>query len=42
MLGQPMIVLLYFRDALKGTSGVWTHEDTQVWTLLLLLDYSRA
>jgi len=30
MLGQPMIVLLYFRDALKGTSGVWTHEDTQV------------
>ena len=35
MLGQPMIVLLYFRDALKGTYGVWTDADTTTWTNIL-------
>eukprot|EP00283_Hemiselmis_rufescens_P007826 CAMPEP_0173430106 /NCGR_PEP_ID=MMETSP1357-20121228/8625_1 /TAXON_ID=77926 /ORGANISM="Hemiselmis rufescens, Strain PCC563" /LENGTH=422 /DNA_ID=CAMNT_0014394387 /DNA_START=29 /DNA_END=1297 /DNA_ORIENTATION=- len=31
MLGQPMIVLLYTRDYMKGLSGPWNDEDTRIW-----------
>ena len=35
ILGQPLCVLLYFRDYMKGLSGVWTEADTQFYSKLL-------
>lgn len=35
MLGQPMIVLLYGRDHVKGLSGPWNEADTAFWSALL-------
>jgi len=35
MLGQPMIVLLYGRDHVKGLCGPWNEADTAFWTALL-------
>lgn len=35
MLGQPMIVLLYTRDYMKGLSGPWTGEDSRIWGKIL-------
>ena len=33
--GQPMIVLLYGRDHIKGLSGPWNEADTAFWSALL-------
>mmetsp|Transcript_36601 Transcript_36601/g.96454 ORF Transcript_36601/g.96454 Transcript_36601/m.96454 type:complete len:119 (-) Transcript_36601:396-752(-) len=35
MLGQPMIVLLYGRDSIKGLSGPWNQADTAFWASFL-------
>mmetsp|Transcript_5660 Transcript_5660/g.14348 ORF Transcript_5660/g.14348 Transcript_5660/m.14348 type:complete len:462 (-) Transcript_5660:55-1440(-) len=35
MLGQPMIVLLYARDYMKGLSGPWTDADTKTWAKIV-------
>jgi hypothetical protein len=32
---QPMIVLLYGRDHVKGLCGPWNEADTAFWTALL-------
>mmetsp|Transcript_52655 Transcript_52655/g.124360 ORF Transcript_52655/g.124360 Transcript_52655/m.124360 type:complete len:280 (-) Transcript_52655:88-927(-) len=35
ILGQPLAVLLYCRDHMKGQSGIWTDSDTHFYSKLL-------